>query len=663
MKTISGNKQDKKRSSISACMIVKNEETFLPRCLASIRDLVDEIILVDTGSDDRTVEVATEYGCRVFNFSWTGDFSAARNESLRYAESDWILIIDADEEIPAEEIDSIREAVNNPAHEIISISVYNKSLESGQVSSFLPSVRLFRRQLELKYDGIVHNRLMLPRDKQVIRRDIKLFHYGYDLSTQELEQKKKRSIELLEKQLRENPDDVFANFNMAQLLRGMNGVSDPDTCRRIIQHATQVIDHPDSESTGYAGYRIMAHIQAAIAYSAIGRFEEAESYCLAALSERPDYVDAAITLANVYLATGKIEQARKYYRRYLDMLDSYRPEEETSDIILHYLDTRQVAWYGLATIARINRETEQALKYYNRIISAGHRYLDTYYQAGIIYLQQGDPRRAQDILDQELTHNGDSVAAHLAMAQALSGQAKGDYALPHLDSALAIEPGNVPVRLFRARILLAAGSGEKSLDDVRKIMKDVPDNAGVLFECGNILFAAGRIREAQACYLKVKDLQPDHCEAMNNLGNCSFRLEEYDQAVAIYEQLIQDSSEFRTAYRNLGMAYIRLEKNEKALNVLAQYVDHSPEDIEVFRIIGDLLSSLGYHDKAIGCYEKYLRHHPDDSACLLNLAEIYFQLGHREAAEAGYRQVLASDPSCRPAQKRLESISATEATC
>ena len=84
---------------VSLTMIVKNEEGNLPACLASAADLVDEVVVVDTGSADRTKEVAARFGARVFDFPWIDDFAAARNEALRHATGDWILWLDADDRI------------------------------------------------------------------------------------------------------------------------------------------------------------------------------------------------------------------------------------------------------------------------------------------------------------------------------------------------------------------------------------------------------------------------------------------------------------------------------------------------------------------------------------------------------------------------------------
>ena len=89
------------RTRLSVCLIVKNEEKFLAQCLKSVRDLAAQIIVVDTGSTDRTVEIAREFGAEIYSSAWSDDFAAARNAALEHATGDWILMLDADEEMPA----------------------------------------------------------------------------------------------------------------------------------------------------------------------------------------------------------------------------------------------------------------------------------------------------------------------------------------------------------------------------------------------------------------------------------------------------------------------------------------------------------------------------------------------------------------------------------
>ncbi|NEQ17165.1 MAG: glycosyltransferase family 2 protein, partial [Moorea sp. SIO3E2] len=77
-------------------MIVKDEEESLPQCLSSVKDVVDEMVVLDTGSTDRTIEVAQSYGARVYQFEWCNDFAAARNQALKYVQGEWVLVLDAD---------------------------------------------------------------------------------------------------------------------------------------------------------------------------------------------------------------------------------------------------------------------------------------------------------------------------------------------------------------------------------------------------------------------------------------------------------------------------------------------------------------------------------------------------------------------------------------
>src|SRR3989344_295540 len=98
-------------STLSLCMITKNEEQFLEQCLNSVKELVDEIIIVDTGSTDKTKEIASKFTDKIYDFQWCDDFSAARNESLKYATQDWILVLDADEVISKEDYQKIKELI------------------------------------------------------------------------------------------------------------------------------------------------------------------------------------------------------------------------------------------------------------------------------------------------------------------------------------------------------------------------------------------------------------------------------------------------------------------------------------------------------------------------------------------------------------------------
>ena len=103
--------------TLSLCMITKNEENNLSRCLDCIKEFVDEIIIVDTGSTDKTVEIAKSYGAHIYHYDWNNDFSKARNVSLQKATKDWILVLDADEVLPYEEGLKLKNIINTSVNE------------------------------------------------------------------------------------------------------------------------------------------------------------------------------------------------------------------------------------------------------------------------------------------------------------------------------------------------------------------------------------------------------------------------------------------------------------------------------------------------------------------------------------------------------------------
>lgn len=644
-----------KHNKISACLIVKNEEKFLDRCLTSIRGLVDEIILVDTGSDDRTCDIAASYDCRIFHFPWQGDFSAARNESLRHATGEWIFIIDADEELPSDSVDIIRTAVDKPKNQILSLTVYNKSLSTGQVSSFLPSVRLFRKSLGLKYEGIVHNRLALPHNSSVVRCRAELYHYGYDLSHEELMRKRERSRQLLEMQLQQHPDDLFAHFNMAQLLRGMHGLSDPETCEDIIIHARKIIEHPDRATAGGGGYNLMAQVLMASALTTLGHYEDAEKYCRAALAEKPDYIDAMFVMAGIHLAAGHLDEAAGEYRRYLDHVDVFRPEAETSDIIMHYLEARQSAWYALGTIARIQGKSSDAIAMYRKVMAV-QPYLDTYIRLGELYLITGQLSRAEEVYRRELEINRDSIPAYIGLGQALARQGQPDRALDCLDKALSLDLDSEAVKRVMAGILFQVGRNDRGIDILKTLEPGEINNPDSCLHAGNLWFQVGEMDRSESLFQRALEINPNYVEAINNLGNCRFRRHDFDQACSDYERVLSLSPDYWPAVRNYGAACLEVGRYGDGLRQLQKYTAHNPDDNEVIRLIADLLMASKQYKAAIKRYEIYLNKTPQDADALLHLSEAYYQLGSYEAAAAGFQRVLEAFPDCRAARDRLASF-------
>ena len=152
---------------LSACVIVKNEEKHLPRYLACVRELADEIIVVDTGSEDVSMSIAKKGGAEVYSFPWQDDFSAAKNFAIEKAKGKWILFLDADEYFPPESIGKVRTILKEVDRDIRTAGILCRWVnfdedEGMKLQGAAVQLRLFRNLRGLRYKGRIHEALDVP---------------------------------------------------------------------------------------------------------------------------------------------------------------------------------------------------------------------------------------------------------------------------------------------------------------------------------------------------------------------------------------------------------------------------------------------------------------------------------------------------------------------
>lgn len=205
-----------KKPFLSLSMIVKNEKDNLPRCLTSVQPYVNEIIVVDTGSNDGTPEIAAEFGAKVSYFEWCNNFAAARNYAISQASGDWILMPDADEEIIVESEDFLTQLTLQP-----DILAYSVALTEANNQSLTPAnlIRFIRNLPNLKYVGRFHEQ---PRyQHQTITgnqmgslQGIRLLHYGYE-AEQVTQKNTHRNIPILERVRQEENLNLMLLYSLA----------------------------------------------------------------------------------------------------------------------------------------------------------------------------------------------------------------------------------------------------------------------------------------------------------------------------------------------------------------------------------------------------------------------------------------------------------------
>ncbi|NGY75641.1 glycosyltransferase family 2 protein [Bacillus megaterium] len=146
---------------ISLCMIVKDEEKVLERCLSSVQGIVDEIIIVDTGSTDKTKEIALKYVKEVFNFKWNNNFGEARNFAQSKAQGEWVLILDADEYVDSNNLKSTLEELKNNENNVdaYEVKIYNFTGHYGEKIIQHKSIRLHKNSASTYHSRAIHEQL------------------------------------------------------------------------------------------------------------------------------------------------------------------------------------------------------------------------------------------------------------------------------------------------------------------------------------------------------------------------------------------------------------------------------------------------------------------------------------------------------------------------
>ena len=208
------------RPLLSATLIARDEEGFLPGCLASLEGVADEVVVTDTGSVDRTVEIARRAGARVFFHRWNGSFAEARNAALEHARGDWILYIDADERVVGGAPPGFRDRLRET--DLVALTV--RFRPSAGHTRYREN-RLFRRHPQIRFRGVMHES-HLPALGELLNQggyrtgnsELAIDHLGYDGP---MERKHRRNLPLLEKRLASDPTHVYSWAHLGDTLMGL----------------------------------------------------------------------------------------------------------------------------------------------------------------------------------------------------------------------------------------------------------------------------------------------------------------------------------------------------------------------------------------------------------------------------------------------------------
>ncbi|HBV85549.1 MAG TPA: glycosyl transferase [Desulfosporosinus sp.] len=303
----------KTKATVSLCMIVKDEEDCLLAAIQSVRDVADELIVVDTGSIDHTPQLVLAAGAKLFHIEWTKDFAAARNFSLEQAASDWIIVLDADEVLEAIDPLSFDKLLNDSQVEGYFLRVLNH-LDSTTSASKDQVVRLFRNRIDYRFEGAIHEQvapsiLRVNNGSGLASVPLTIHHYGYLKDRQVSKEKFSRNSEIIRQELKRGPDNPFLLYCLGleyyqqdSILEGLN-------------HLTKAL----TRLSGNEGYFEDVLLNIALGYLRLEEASQLIDFLGKALTMYPDQADLLYLRGLAYLQQSNYNQAAEDFAESLSI--------------------------------------------------------------------------------------------------------------------------------------------------------------------------------------------------------------------------------------------------------------------------------------------------------------------------------------------------------
>lgn len=527
---------------VSLCMIARNNEATIGPALSSIRPWVDEMIVVDTGSDDRTPEIARESGARVHEFPWCDDFSAARNRSLLHARGEWILWMDSDDVIDEANGRKLQELLRRPADPLILgyvLQVHCPAPEEngGRDVTAVDHVKLIRNRGDIRFEGRIHEQV-LPSIRraggEVAWTDIFVVHAGADHSPEGRQRKLERDFRILARDLEERPDHPFVLFNLGMTHADAGQQED---AIRVLTRCLEVSD--ESQSHLRKAYSILVG-----ALVERKRFDEALAACHRGRRLFPRDAELLFREAMLHHHFGRLTEAETLYRQILTHVEERhfssmdrgltghkarhnlaRVHEDQGELDAAEREWRKICaeqagyslgWHGLGEVLLRQGKRAEAIAE-GKEWCADERLSPEVRREGYLlvakaFLAEGDVGAAERTLAEAMNHFPDDPEPLRAWCRLLFDYAEPSAAVTALHELTKRDPEDAAAHHNLGTAYLRVGETDRAVDSFRQSLCLRPNSPITSLHLGYALRKAGAIEQAEEIWRAALRSAPDHEE-------------------------------------------------------------------------------------------------------------------------------------------------------
>jgi glycosyltransferase involved in cell wall biosynthesis len=449
---------------LSLCMIAKDEAAMIGRCLASVRAVADEIIVVDTGSSDTTAEIARQLGAHVSHYPWNDHFSAARNYSLELATGEWILVLDADETLDVKSLEVLKQVL---AHDEPVEGYFLKLINYVPVSNWVEKnpgmvFRLFRNKKDYRFQGAIHEQIVNtinainPQAKIAIREDLQILHYGYFKNDMTQKEKRQKYLNLIDHELNQDPENRLLRFQYGEEL--FHAGRHQEAIKALAQAGEgldpQIHFMPKLLRTIILSYMTLRQFDAALKM-----FQKSKSLL-------PLYADLYHLGGLIHLEKRDLAQAVACFQKALSL-----PEPPS-----FYSSVDGVRGYRtfleLGKIAEINGSPTEALEYYTRSFKENPDFTPALEKLILLLNPYRDPNRVKAYLEQiaDLT----TPEASLKLGAVLYRHSAYQLAWEYLETGSASPEAPPDLEIWKADCLFQQGQVEAAFSKLAGFRPEDP---------------------------------------------------------------------------------------------------------------------------------------------------------------------------------------------
>jgi Flp pilus assembly protein TadD len=593
---------EKQRFSLSCCIIARDEEESIAEAIGSVRDLADEVIVVDTGSTDRTRCFAASCGARVYEAPWSGDFSEARNIALSRAQRSWILVLDADESLEPLGRDRLRRLLW--AHPNSALTLEQRSYtwcSSGY--GLLPSrgcdgrgapgyfkseqVRIFPNSDTLRYRGRVHESIedsLVEAGVPIVRTGHVIHHYGR----------------------------LEASY-------------------RLHRKCSAYLAGPREGIPVHSGDARYIYELSAVLFES-GEFDEALAHAARGSSLEPDNWEFLNVQGMAHLQKGNLHDAEGCFGRALQLAGSNPDLCNNLGVVL----------------VQQNRE-RHALRFFEEGIAMCGGNGNVSRNAASACLTLG-------MLDEALVHVSRSLEmdpfmpqTHVVHAEVLLARGDIPGASRALENMRFLPGTSLKVCLKAVQLFIRMGMIDRAEEMLSRSQRDYPGHEGLLYLSAKICESKGDHERALSAYRSLAVRSPESADIRNSLGCLYEKLGRFERSLECFREAKRLAPDNACIDMNIGIVEGRLGLTVEAERHLRDAVAKDEGSGASFNALGCHLANQGRFEEAVRCFDSAVRLEPSNSAYHMNLANACGRIHPGGAAAGVCRGAGGLDTRSRPA--------------